>query len=34
MTDTLFLVATAALFALAVAYTKACASLKRPKGGR
>jgi len=34
MTDAILIVATAALFALAIAYTHGCESLKRPKGGR
>jgi hypothetical protein len=34
MLDLLSLFGTAALFAAAVLYTRACAALERPKGGR
>jgi hypothetical protein len=34
MLDMLTLIALAALFSLAVLYTRACAALERPKGGR
>ncbi len=34
MLDILTLIALAALFSAAVLYTRACAALERPKGGR
>jgi hypothetical protein len=34
MTDIFLIIAIAALFAIALLYTGACESLKRPKGGR
>jgi len=34
MTDTILILATAALFIVAILYTRGCEALKRPKGGR
>jgi hypothetical protein len=34
MPDALSIVAVAALFLVAILYSRACESLKRPKGGR
>ncbi len=34
MLDTVTIIALALLFAIAIVYTRACETLKRPKGGR